>query len=46
MTTGHTVTSNLKAMLTGWEDLESDGTAHVAPPPDGVPVPVLVKGNR
>jgi len=24
MTTGHTVTSNLKAMITGWEPLESD----------------------
>lgn len=24
ITTGHTVTSNLKAMITGWEDLEED----------------------
>jgi len=24
-TTGHTVTSNLKAMITGWEELEDDG---------------------
>ncbi|NLO50156.1 MAG: cytochrome b/b6 domain-containing protein, partial [Bacteroidales bacterium] len=24
ITTGHTVTSNLKAMVTGWEELEAD----------------------
>lgn len=25
-TTGHTVTTNIKAMITGWEDLETDAT--------------------
>jgi hypothetical protein len=24
ITTGHTITSNLKAMITGWEELEED----------------------
>jgi len=24
ITTGHTITSNLKAMITGWEDLEEE----------------------
>jgi len=27
MTTGHTLTSNLKAMITGWEDLEADSSS-------------------
>src|SRR5690606_2523221 len=26
ITTGHTISSNLKAMLTGWEELETDET--------------------
>lgn len=28
ITTGHTITSNLRAMITGWEDLEEDGDEH------------------
>ncbi len=34
VTTGHTLTSNLKAMITGYEELESDsaGRAHAEPP--------------
>jgi thiosulfate reductase cytochrome b subunit len=27
ITTGHTVTSNLKAMITGWEELEGEAEA-------------------
>ncbi len=46
MTTGHTVTANLKAMLTGWEDLERDEPVHATPPAAGTPVLVLVKGNE
>ncbi|MDX9735923.1 MAG: cytochrome b/b6 domain-containing protein, partial [Thermoanaerobaculia bacterium] len=38
-TTGHTVTSNLKAMVTGWEDVEEEpapgaGPSHAAATPD------------
>ena len=31
ITTGHTVSSNLKAMITGWEDLEVEPVRRVAP---------------
>ena len=45
VTTGHTVTSNLKAMLTGYEDLESEEPAEAPNVGADVPEPVLVKGN-
>jgi cytochrome b subunit of formate dehydrogenase len=33
-TTGHTLTSNLKAMVTGWEEVDEDGE-HAAPSAPG-----------
>jgi hypothetical protein len=43
VTTGHTVTSNLKAMITGYEELETDSPSPSAAetPTDPLRVPAL-----